>query len=83
MTAGVRGPLASGFLEIDGMRAVTSARFAARRDTGDVDGPARMSGPRRSRPAPRRRLRGLRVLDLGHGGVGVEVGRLLASTAPT
>ena len=75
---GLRGPIPSGFLEVDGTRAGptvgppaigehTAAVFA------DLGG-ARTSGPAQE-GAP---LAGLRVADFGIGGVGVEVGRMMA-----
>ncbi len=78
---GVRGPVASGFLSLDGVRqgfrsAAPAqgqddlAAFSAGREPARApDAPAR---------APTRPLAGLRVLDFGIGGVGVEAGRLLA-----
>jgi crotonobetainyl-CoA:carnitine CoA-transferase CaiB-like acyl-CoA transferase len=78
---GVRGPFASGFLEVDGVRqgpgqgapaagADDSAAFLA--------GAAKRALPRPGVAAPAAPLAGIRVLDFGIGGVGVEAGRLLA-----
>ncbi|MCW2889854.1 MAG: CoA transferase [Streptosporangiaceae bacterium] len=81
VTAGVRGPLASGFLEIDGMRAGYRLRGSR---PGEHTGVVDWTGPdvrAEAVPTPAAEaappFAGLRVLDLGHGGVGVEVGRLL------
>lgn len=77
---GLRGPIPSGFFEVDGVRA------------GPVIGPpsigahtdAVFANLGESRPAPSAAaaasppLAGLRVADFGIGGVGVEVGRMLA-----
>lgn len=77
---GTVGPVPSGFLELDGCR------------LGPTAGPPRVGehteevfaalGPPRPRPttlpAPSLPLQGVRVADFGHGGVGVEVGKLLA-----
>jgi crotonobetainyl-CoA:carnitine CoA-transferase CaiB-like acyl-CoA transferase len=79
---GVRGPMASGFFEIDGARqgpkrraprlgehtdsALRDERLIAKSTPGDL------------RPPPDLPLSGLRVLDFGIGGVGVEAGRLFA-----
>lgn len=77
---GLRGPIPSGFLEVDGERAGprvgpptvgqhTTEVFA---DLGE-----RRAAPT-SDPAPTLPLAGLRVADFGHGGVGVEIGRMFA-----
>jgi len=87
---GVNGPFASGFLEVDGVRqgpargapelgVDESAAFLA----GAGERPAPKTGPSvrtHAVPgaAPAAPLAGIRVLDLGIGGVGVEAGRLLA-----
>jgi crotonobetainyl-CoA:carnitine CoA-transferase CaiB-like acyl-CoA transferase len=91
---GVRGLVASSFIEIDGER----AGFRHRAPTlgehdGEIEGswgarepgsdpaqqvPAAHERPAGRRPAPGLPLAGLRVMDFGHGGVGVEAGRLFA-----
>ena len=79
---GLRGPIPSGFLEVDGVRA---GPRTARRPSAST--PTRSSpiwatrGRRRVDPLPTAAaapLAGLRVADFGIGGVGVEVGRMLA-----
>jgi crotonobetainyl-CoA:carnitine CoA-transferase CaiB-like acyl-CoA transferase len=76
---GVRGPVASGFMEIDGARAGYRHRAP---DPGEHDHLLDGSGavaPAPSTPAaPTAPFAGLKVLDFGHGGVGVEAGRMLA-----
>ena len=78
---GRRGPVASGFWEIDGerqgfrQRAPALGEHDAELDALWPDARPRPKGPR---PAPSRPLDGLRVLDFGIGGVGVEAGRLFA-----
>jgi crotonobetainyl-CoA:carnitine CoA-transferase CaiB-like acyl-CoA transferase len=77
---GESGPVASGFFELDGER----QGFRRRAPTpGEHDAalaagiwPDRRPPPARARPAPSLPLAGLRVLDFGIGGVGVECGRL-------
>jgi crotonobetainyl-CoA:carnitine CoA-transferase CaiB-like acyl-CoA transferase len=80
---GLKAPLPSGFFHVDGQRlgprggppapggvaAAFGASDAAR---------AGLLGEPRSAPPDGHPFRGLRVLDFGVGGVGVEVGRLLA-----
>jgi crotonobetainyl-CoA:carnitine CoA-transferase CaiB-like acyl-CoA transferase len=77
---GVRGPIPSGFVELDGERAGpkvgpptlgqhTDEVFASL----DDQRPAPTAAPETALP-----LAGLRVADFGHGGVGVEVGRMFA-----
>ncbi|MEM9176093.1 MAG: CoA transferase [Myxococcota bacterium] len=77
---GLRGPIPSGFFEIDGERqgpsvgppeigADTEAVFASLGEPRTVPPEA---------PADALPLEGLRVADFGHGGVGVEIGRLFA-----
>ncbi|MEE9280678.1 MAG: CoA transferase [Myxococcota bacterium] len=77
---GIEGPVAAGFFEVDGERQGFRTRAP---ELGEHDaevlqadpGPARASaGPA---PEPSAPLAGLRVLDFGIGGVGVEAGRLL------
>jgi crotonobetainyl-CoA:carnitine CoA-transferase CaiB-like acyl-CoA transferase len=78
---GVSGPMASGYFEIDGVRQGPRRRAPRLGEhTRDVLAaqPARQSAPAGSRPAPTLPLAGLRVLDFGIGGVGVEAGRMLA-----
>jgi crotonobetainyl-CoA:carnitine CoA-transferase CaiB-like acyl-CoA transferase len=77
---GITAPVATGFFEFDGARIGYRRRSPAR---GEHD--AELSGPdvpsaadADAGAAPRGRpLEGLRVLDFGHGGVGVEGGRML------
>ena len=78
---GRRGPVASGLWEIDGER----QGFRHRAPTlGEHDGERAdlwsddRERPRAPRPRESRPLEGLRVLDFGIGGVGVETGRLFA-----
>src|SRR5215207_135441 len=77
---GVTAPIPSGFVEIDGERAGpsapppavgehTDAVFADLGEARDASGAAPVDGPP---------LDGLRVMDFGHGAVGVEVGRRFA-----
>ncbi len=80
---GIRGPIPSGFFEVDGLRAGPRVGPpAVGQHTAEVF--ADLGAPR---PAPsgspdttplRAPLAGLRVADFGIGGVGVEVGRMLA-----
>jgi crotonobetainyl-CoA:carnitine CoA-transferase CaiB-like acyl-CoA transferase len=79
---GLRAAVPSGFFELDGVRAGIrsaapagggSATFTAESRTADA-APA----PSAPRPADRQPLAGIRVIDFGHGGVGVEGGRMLA-----
>jgi crotonobetainyl-CoA:carnitine CoA-transferase CaiB-like acyl-CoA transferase len=78
---GVTGPFASGFVEFDGVRQGPTRGAPA---PGADDSAAFLAaGERRRAPetgaaAPSAPLAGLRVLDFGIGGVGVEAGRLLA-----
>ncbi|MBO0730574.1 MAG: CoA transferase [Acidimicrobiaceae bacterium] len=77
---GVRGPVASGFFEIDGERAGFRHRAPA---LGEHDADIEASWPDARDPAPGGvnnglPFEGLLVLDFGHGGVGVEAGRLFA-----
>ena len=77
---GVTAPIASGYFEVDGHRAGptmpppavgqhTEQVFAALGDRRDASAAAPVGGPP---------LAGLRVMDFGHGAVGVEVGRRFA-----
>lgn len=77
---GTSGQVASGLLEVDGQRAGLRAPAPA---IGEHDAAIEASWPDartagESAPAPTRPLAGLRVVDFGHGGVGVEAGRLFA-----
>ncbi len=79
---GARGPIASGFCELD------RERMGYRRRAPELDEHAdRVGGsfwpeprprPSGSRPDPSRPFAGLRVLDFGIGGVGVEAARFFA-----
>jgi crotonobetainyl-CoA:carnitine CoA-transferase CaiB-like acyl-CoA transferase len=76
---GERGPVASGFFELDGERQGFRRRAPS---LGEHDGelaalwPDARRAPAGPAPAPSLPLAGLRVLDFGIGGVGVECGRL-------
>jgi crotonobetainyl-CoA:carnitine CoA-transferase CaiB-like acyl-CoA transferase len=76
---GVRGPVAVGFHELDGARMGFRGRApTAGEHQADLDA---TPAPRRAPTAPARTsapLAGIRVLDFGIGGVGVEAGRMLA-----
>lgn len=79
---GITAPVASGFFELDGERAgwrhrapmpgEHDAELATDAAAASQAPPAPADAPPPSRP-----LEGLRVLDFGHGGVGVEGGRML------
>jgi crotonobetainyl-CoA:carnitine CoA-transferase CaiB-like acyl-CoA transferase len=75
---GVTGPVVASFIELDGER----AGFRHRAPTvGEHTGAVETSSADESTsgaPTPARPFAGLRVLDFGIGGVGVEVGRLFA-----
>ncbi len=77
---GIRGPIPSGFFEVDGLRA--GPRLgppAVGQHTAEVF--AELGAPRPTptgSPDTTAPLEGLRVADFGIGGVGVEVGRMLA-----
>jgi crotonobetainyl-CoA:carnitine CoA-transferase CaiB-like acyl-CoA transferase len=76
----VHAPVAAGFLEVDGVRAGWRRRSPAvgEHDT-DVTGSTAIPRPEAAGAPPvSKPLAGLRVLDFGHGGVGVEGGRMLA-----
>lgn len=75
LTSGVSGPVASGFFEIDGQRAGYRRRAPL---PGEHDGLPAASPAPSTAVDPALPFAGLKVLDLGHGGVGVETGRLLA-----
>jgi crotonobetainyl-CoA:carnitine CoA-transferase CaiB-like acyl-CoA transferase len=75
------GPVASGFLSLDGERQGfrTPAPAPGQDDwKAFAEGAARRPAPPGARPAPALPLTGLCVLDFGIGGVGVEASRLLA-----
>ena len=78
VAVGVVGPVMAGFGEIDGERSGYAFRSPA---TGEHEADFAGSGPpdpvEVAEPAPLP-LAGLRVVDFGHGGVGVECGRMLA-----
>jgi crotonobetainyl-CoA:carnitine CoA-transferase CaiB-like acyl-CoA transferase len=77
---GVRGPIPSGFLEYDCERAgPTSGPPAAGQHTDAVFSALGDARPAPSvDPAAAPPLAGLRVADFGHGGVGVEIGRMFS-----
>ncbi|MHB1855789.1 MAG: CaiB/BaiF CoA transferase family protein, partial [Acidimicrobiales bacterium] len=88
---GLVGPMASGFYEIDGRRAGWRRRApAAGEDQGALDGlwsdpptagPAGEASPTAgtgASAAPGLPFANVRVIDFGHGGVGVEAARILA-----
>ncbi len=80
--AGESGPFASGFFELDGERLGYRFRPPEPDEHGDRIERALWREPRPrpegERPPPSRPFEGLRVLDFGIGGVGVEAGRLFA-----
>jgi crotonobetainyl-CoA:carnitine CoA-transferase CaiB-like acyl-CoA transferase len=79
---GESGPVAAGFYELDGERLGIRARAPEIGEHQALLGgglwPDARPKPVGARPAPSLPLAGLRVLDFGIGGVGVEAGRLLA-----
>ncbi len=78
---GVSGPMASGFFEIDGVRQGPRTRAPRLGEHTDEVLETRVmpkSQPSDYRQPPSRPLSGLRVLDFGIGGVGVEAGRMFA-----
>jgi crotonobetainyl-CoA:carnitine CoA-transferase CaiB-like acyl-CoA transferase len=78
---GIRGPVAAGFHEVDGERQGFRMRAPepGEHQQAVLDSlPQRLAAPSGARPAPSSPLAGLRVLDFGVGGVGVEAARLLA-----
>ena len=78
---GVSGPMASGFFEIDGVRQGPRRRAPRLGEHTDEVLETRVmpkSQPSDYRQPPSLPLSGLRVLDFGIGGVGVEAGRLFA-----
>ena len=76
---GVRGPVAQGFHELDGERLGFRGRAPQPGEHQSLldAPPAAKPAPRGAEPAPSAPLAGLRVLDFGIGGVGVEAGRML------
>jgi crotonobetainyl-CoA:carnitine CoA-transferase CaiB-like acyl-CoA transferase len=75
------GPIASGFLSLDGARQGfrTPAPARGQNDLAAFSANAeKRAAPSAARPAPALPLAGLRVLDFGIGGVGVEASRLFA-----
>jgi crotonobetainyl-CoA:carnitine CoA-transferase CaiB-like acyl-CoA transferase len=81
MADGSVGQVASGVLEVDGQRAGfrTKAPSLGEHDA-DIEGswPDTRPVPEQTTARPALPLEGLRVCDFGHGGVGVEAGRLFA-----
>ena len=78
---GLTGPVASGFLSLDGVRQGFRSAAPARGQNdlaAFAEGAQKRSEPRGAVPAPSLPLAGLRVLDFGIGGVGVEASRLFA-----
>ena len=78
---GQRGPMQGAFAELDGERQGYRMRAP---EIGEHDGevadlwPARPELPKGSAPAPSLPFEGLRVVDFGIGGVGVEASRFFA-----
>jgi crotonobetainyl-CoA:carnitine CoA-transferase CaiB-like acyl-CoA transferase len=76
---GVKGRVADGFFILDGHRLGFSGRApGAGEHNRDTFAPARNGAPPPNSAQRRYPFSGLRVLDFGIGGVGVEAGRLLA-----
>jgi crotonobetainyl-CoA:carnitine CoA-transferase CaiB-like acyl-CoA transferase len=78
---GQTGPVMAGFFEIDGERQGIRQRAPALAEHGagvPSDWSDLRPEPKGAAPAPSLPLEGLRVLDFGIGGVGVEAGRLFA-----
>ena len=78
---GVSGPMAAGYFEIDGVRQGprTRAPRIGEHTQAILTTPAPpKADPSDHRPSPTLPLSGLRVLDFGIGGVGVEAARLFA-----
>lgn len=80
LPGGAVGKIASGLLEVDGQRAGLRAPAPS---IGQHDAQVEASWPDarptgQPWPRPALPLEGLRVVDFGHGGVGVEAGRLFA-----
>lgn len=80
LAGGVRGPVAQGFHELDGERLGFRGPAPAPGEHQALLAapPAAKPAPAGAAPAPSAPLAGLRVLDFGIGGVGVEAGRMLA-----
>ncbi|HUF96724.1 MAG TPA: CoA transferase [Ilumatobacter sp.] len=78
-TSAVSGPVASGYFEIDGTRAGYRCRApeAGEHDLAELAVDPQPA-PTTDRPPASLPFAGLKVLDLGHGGVGVETGRMFA-----
>jgi len=72
---GTSGPVASGFFEIAGERCGPRAALAQTAAPHHWDP---RSAPAGAPPVPTLPLEGVRVMDFGIGGVGVEAGRMLA-----
>jgi crotonobetainyl-CoA:carnitine CoA-transferase CaiB-like acyl-CoA transferase len=78
---GVAGPFASGFIEVDGVRqgpARGAPAAGADESAAFLAGASGRPAPKAGAAAPAAPLAGIRVLDFGIGGVGVEAGRLFA-----
>ncbi len=77
---GVTGPVAAGFFEIDGERQGIRARAPEPGEHQDevLGESGEERGAAEAEPRPYLPLTGVRVLDFGIGGVGVEAGRMLA-----
>ena len=76
---GVQGTIPSGFIEVDGVRQGFRHRAPALdEDTGAGFGQTGLPWPAPDGDTPAAPLAGVRVLDFGIGGVGVEASRLLA-----
>jgi crotonobetainyl-CoA:carnitine CoA-transferase CaiB-like acyl-CoA transferase len=77
---GVRGPVDIGFHELDGERMGFRGRAPAlgEHQADLASAPAPRRAPDAPAAAPSAPLAGVRVLDFGIGGVGVEAGRMLA-----
>ena len=82
MAPGVTAPIPSGYFEVDGERAgPATPPPAVGEHTDEVFaalGDAARPRPDRGHGADGPPLAGLRVMDFGHGAVGVEVGRRFA-----
>jgi len=78
ISKGLSAPLMSGFAEVDGQR--VGYRFASPTLDQDEAKFENSPFPPPSNPPPPANLplKGLKVIDFGHGGVGVECGRMLA-----
>jgi crotonobetainyl-CoA:carnitine CoA-transferase CaiB-like acyl-CoA transferase len=78
---GIRGPMAASFHELDGVRQGYRRRAPELSEHGaeiEAETIPPRAAPAGSRPEPSAPLAGIRVLDFGIGGVGVEAGRMLA-----